>query len=198
MDFSQVFIPRAEFRDFRKGLASQHCHSEVVIIDRSPTGAAHQVYQLKAEYMNFCDNLSYLRQEFQRLDHDAFIVMGELQEVAMAKKVIVLTNGNVITYKYLILFNGNEQPIELETALHALKDALLIDAINIKDKLKVALSPYTPFGISMPNETPSHTYSSNQDSNSIDKVAQPLMQQQGDSLSIDIGANARSLCQVQI
>ena len=188
MEFSNLYVPRSEFKDYRKGLSTQHSYADVVIIDRSPTGAKNQVYQLKSDIFNY-DNLSQIRFEFQRLNRDAFIAMGDLLEMKTSDKTILLTNGDTVTYKYLILFNGNEQPIELETSLHALKDALLIEAINVKEKLnKAPVSPYI---------APYFAAKSDSQPNSVEKVAQPCMQQQGEN-NIDLGANARSLCQVQI
>ena len=188
MELSQAFVPRAEFKDYRKMPTNQHFHADVVIIDRSTTGAAHQVYQLKAEYLNFYEDLLLLRQEFTRLNRDAFIVLGDLLKIEMSKKVIALTNNNIISYKYLLLFNGIEQPIELETALHTLKDALLIEATKIKDRLNLEPALHAT----------AHTYSIPLKATNIGKVAQPCMNQSADAMMIDLGATARSLCQVQI
>jgi NADH dehydrogenase FAD-containing subunit len=143
MEFSRVQVSRPSFQDFKKGLDSQHLFAEVVLLDKSTDGAYPQLYQLSKDHLTPFENLEILRQNFISLPHPAFILVGEIIKIDMAKKTIVLTNDNVVTYKFLILVVEHGQRTEISTVLHALKDALILESLDLKSKISQSNSSKT-------------------------------------------------------
>lgn len=191
MEISRV-SSRVEFKDPQKGILSLHSHAEVILIDKS-SAAIPQVYELKADFISSHCNPYIIRQEFEVLKRDAFILVGNLVEIDTLHKSVRLTNNNLMTYKYLIVFSGNEHPLELSTVLPALRDALLLEAFNIKDIiLKETSSMY-------PSHTDHSFSASSPDKANFDKVVQPrILNQQSDTYTPDIASSAKSLCQVKL
>jgi hypothetical protein len=191
MEIPKVLISRTEFKDLRQGLCTEHFYAEVVLIDRS-NDAIPQVYQLKAGYISSLDPYT-LRHDFHTYKKDAFLIIGELLKIDADQRNIYLTNDNLVTYKYLINFSGNEHPLELSTALNTLKDALLLESLNIKARISTESQSTTN------NEVTTHTFSECSDeSKTIDKIVQPRMGKNSDSFSNDITTTAKSRCQIQL
>lgn len=134
MNCQSVEINRSEFKDLKHTQLNQHFYVEVAMIDQNPTGSMPVLYQLNNE--RFSEDLDFLRQEFISLPHPAFTLLGEVKEIHMSKKSLTLRNGQSVTYKYLILVAGVDQKDEEATVLHTLKDALMIDVLNVKDKIQ--------------------------------------------------------------
>lgn len=135
MDLPRVQINRSDFRDLKPGLNSQHLFAEVVLIERPPEGGKPMLYQLKKDQISSLHDLDILRQEFIQLPHPAFLQLGHVLEVNMNKKTILMDNNNIVTYKFLLLVASIEHQEETSVALHTLKDALIIDAIDVKNKM---------------------------------------------------------------
>jgi|688.fasta_scaffold07306_6 hypothetical protein len=189
MEFSsRVFISKPEFKELSKGLTSQHFHAEVILIDRS-SPALPQVYQLKA------DHLPYLMdQNILTLTRDAFINIGDLLELDTYKKTVRLTEQNLVTYKYLIDFTGGDLPLELSAALHTLKEALLLENCQIKNKLpKKKTDSSQPISRSSMTEKPN-------DSKNIEKMVQMKIAAKAKETSTkgDLSSSTKSLCQVRL
>lgn len=146
MDIPQFQIARPEFKELRRPKLNQHAHVEVALIDRSQSGFPHvfQLNNLEAANLN---QLERLRLEISNLHHDAFHFLGELFEIDTDKKVITLTDDNLLTYKYLIVASGTSNADEFQAFLPTLKDVLLLESLNAKakiaqSKIKRAPSPF--------------------------------------------------------
>lgn len=191
MEISRI-SSRVEFKDPQKGFRNLHSHADVVLIDKS-SGAIPQVYQLKSDFISSSCNPYMIRQEFEVLKRDAFIMIGNLVEIDSTYKSIHLTDNNVVTYKHLIVFSGQDSSTELSTVLHALRDALLMEASNIKNIILKETSSLHP----LPTD---HSFSvSAPDATNLDKVVQPMMSMQNpDAYAPAISSSAKSLCQVKL
>ena len=171
MDFSRVQVNRLDFRDFRQGLTSQHLFAEVVLLDKSTDGAYPQLYQLCKDRLTPFENLDILRQNFISLPHPAFILVGEIVKIDMAKKTIVLANDNIVTYKFLILVVGHGQRSEASTVLHALKDALILESLNFKSKISKSNSSDTRLHKSSERQSPHSFRLCDSNYHPIEKIA---------------------------
>ncbi len=135
MDFPQFQIARPEFKDFRRPNYSQHAHVEVALIDRSQHGVFHHVFQLNNSAIINIDQIDRLKQEIANLDRDAFTFIGEAIQVDMDKKMILLSGNNTITFRYLIVVSSPFHAGEFNAFLTALKDSLLLEALNARAKI---------------------------------------------------------------
>jgi hypothetical protein len=141
MDLSRVHINRPDFKELKPGINTQHIFAEVVLIERSPQGSKPMLYMLKTDQISSFHDLDILRHEFIKLPHPAFLQLGHVLEVNMNKKTILMDNHNLVTYKFLLLVASIEHTSETNIALHTLKDALLLDAIDIKNKMATTPEP---------------------------------------------------------
>jgi hypothetical protein len=147
MDVSRLQITRPDFKDLKQGLNSQHLFAEVVLVEKSPNGSKPMLYQfVKGQAASF-DDLYILRQKFIKLPHPAFLPLGTILEINMARKVIFMNNNNVVTYKCLLIIASLEHEFQGTTVFQALKDAFLLDAINVKDKMSIESLPPSKFTV---------------------------------------------------
>lgn len=190
MEIPKVLVDRTEFKDLRGGLSSQHLHAEVILIDRS-NSATPQVYQLSPECISTLDPYS-LRTDFHSYKNDAFFYIGDLLSLDIPKRHIYLTNHNFITYKYLINFSADEHPLELSAALTTLKNALLLDALKIQERI---LNDQKQ----IQKQAVSHSFSEgSNESKEIEKIAKPQMEKSKSPYSNDIAATAKTRCQIKL
>ncbi len=147
MDFT-TGINRSEFKDPKEGIHThtQRFYVEVVMLDQNPNGSKPVLYQLNSDNLTSFEDLDFLRQEFISLPHPAFTLLGEILEINMARKSIILEDGRGVTYKYLILVAGMDQKDEEGTVLHTLKDALMIDVLNVREIIQEPGMISSPFG----------------------------------------------------
>lgn len=194
MDIPQFQITRPEFKELRRPKLNQHAHMEVALIDRSQPGFPH-VFQLNNLEVANLDHLERLRLEISNLHQDAFHFLGELLLIDTDKKVITLTDDNLLTYKYLIVASGTSNAEEFQAFLPTLKDVLLLEALNAKAKIaqsKVKRSP-SPFEMDQP-----HGFSAKEDPIPSEKVA-PLINKLPNVEAPNKGPNVnpKRLCQVK-
>ena len=152
MDLSKVYIIGAEFKDLNSTRSTQHFYAEVILIDRSLPEAKPTLYQLTPE-PNLQEDLKAIKQGIITLSEDAFVTVGEVKQINKATKTIILTNGNTVTYKYLILANRNPNTSlkqdEFLSSLNTLFYALLLSKTlptintNLEAKDKNSTFAYT-------------------------------------------------------
>lgn len=135
MDFTRVEISRSEFKDLKSKLLTQHLYVEVVMVDQDSEGGNPMLYQLNKDKLSPYESMDFLRQEFIDLPHPAFSLLGNIVDINMNQKSIRLNCGNGVTYKYMILVAGVDQKDETGTVLLTLKEALMMDALNVKEKI---------------------------------------------------------------
>lgn len=194
MDIPQFQIARPEFKELRRPRLNQHAHVEVALIDRSQPGFPH-VFQLNNLEVANLDQLERLRLEISNLHRDAFHFLGELLQIDTEKKVIALTDDNLLTYKYLIVSSGTSNADDFQAFLPTLKDVLLLESLNAKAKIaesKVKRSP-SPFEMDQ-----RQGFSAKEEPLPSDKVA-PLVKKLPSSEVPNKGAsvNPKRLCQVK-
>lgn len=158
MDLSRLHINRPDFKELKPGINTQHIYAEVVLIERSPQGSKPLLYMLKKDQISSFHDLDILRHEFIKLPHPAFLQLGYVLEVNMNNKTIVMENNNMVTYKFLLLVASIAHEAETNVALHTLKDALLLDAIDIKNKMNSTPEPVSQsrFNAPQPKKKQAH------------------------------------------
>ena len=195
MDIPQFQIARPEFKELRRPKLNQHAHVEVALIDRSQPGFPH-VFQLNNLEVASLEQLDRLRLEISNLHQDAFHFLGELLQVDTDKKVIALTDDNILTYKYLIVASGTSNADEFQAFLPTLKDVLLLESLNAKAKIgqsKVKRSP-SPFDMDHP-----HGFSAKEKQVPSEKVT-PLIKKRIPNVEAPnkgASVNPKRLCQVK-
>jgi hypothetical protein len=178
MDYTRYEINRMEFKDIQNGFKTQHLYIEVVMVDQSPENGKSVLYQLNKDRLTPYDTVDFLRQEFISLPHPAFTLLGHIEEIHFSKKSIRLHDGNSVIYKYMILVAGVNQKEEEGTLLQTLKDALMLDAINVKDKiLKPTHSYFLSGKHNSKHRAPSHSFC-------VPKTM-PLLQRNMDKIACD-------------
>lgn len=123
---------------------SQHVYLDVVLMDRSQHGVFPHVFQLNNENVSSLDQLDQLRQKIASFHQDAFTFLGEALQVDSDKKLITLTDDNIITYKYLIVVSTPCRAGELNAFLPTLKDVLLLETLNVHAKLAQSRAKRSP------------------------------------------------------
>lgn len=126
MNFNNTLIIGTEFKELRFKDASQHFFAEIVLIDRTSSDIESLLYQVKKDQIFDDEDASALKHGILTLQNDPFIMMGEVDSIDRQHKQISLKNGNVITYKYLIINSGKGLENEYTAALNTLFYALLL------------------------------------------------------------------------
>lgn len=139
MEFQKIPVTRTEFKDPPKSFLTASILVEVVLLEQS--SAAPCLYQLKRENLIPIESIQKLKEEL-RSTNDAFHLLGEVKEIKADKKIIILKNGTLVVYKFLILVTGYHTSADLGPAMTFLKDALLLDCLKVQEKLP--LSSPTP------------------------------------------------------
>lgn len=160
MEFYTPFdISRTEFKDLKHGLQTQHLYIEVVMVDQSPDHGKNVLYQLNKDCLSDFEDMDFLRREFIALPHPAFTLLGQILEFNFSKKTIHLSDGNCVIYKHMILVAGVNQKDEEGTVLQTLKEALMLEALNIREKI---LKPRYSYRLSHKehgkNPSPCHSF----------------------------------------
>lgn len=203
MDISKMHINRPDFKDLKPGINTHHHYAEVVLIEKSPQGSKPVLYQLKKDQISSFHNLDILRHEFIQLPHPAFLLLGEILDVNMNKKTIVMTNNNLVTYKYMLLVANIEHDEETHVALHTLKDALLMDAMDIRMKIPAGAPSHSrmavsgqkkmkapQFSVPAPSITKNYKY--------IENVVQKQMPETPRQVSQHLNTSIKKLCFLQM
>lgn len=126
MNFNNTLIISTEFKELKFKDASQHFFAEIVLIDRTHSCVDPLLYQVKKDQMPDEEDISALKYGILTLQNDPFIMMGEIDSIDKHNKQISLKNGNIITYKYLIINSGSGHENEFTAALNTLFYALLL------------------------------------------------------------------------
>lgn len=125
MVFNNAVIIGADFKDFHGFQQSRHLFAEVVLLNSSDPNLESCLYQLKKDQSPTDEDVQGLKQGILALQGDPFIMLGVIQHIDRQKKHIVLDNGNLVSYKYLIMLGGPKKegaPFleSLQTLLYAL------------------------------------------------------------------------------
>ena len=176
MEISKIFVVHSELTDLNKGLDSQHFYAEVVLLEQNLGYFHPQLYCLKSTPLTPIENLEKLRREFIPLHRDAFIQIGEISHIETHKKLVYLADNKLVSYKYMIIVSPQHQMDELSTVLSTLKDALLLDAMNVKDRINHSIDSQAFNWEHPPSNL--HRYQQSflkrtHEKKSIDEVAQP-------------------------
>lgn len=135
MEFSNFQISRPEFKELRRPTFSQHVYVDVVLLDGSPLSSQRDVFQLNTEFLSHIDHLDRLKQEIAHLHRDSFTFLGEAIEINADKKTIFLGDGNLVTYKYLIMVASSCREGDFNAFLQTLKNVMLLEALNARAKI---------------------------------------------------------------
>lgn len=141
MGYQKINLDSVSFKDPYHIPSTSHTFAEVVLIDKSPPTVQPVLYQLKIEHLN--------DDEIICLGHEDFIYVGEIQSINKARKQIILTNQNMVTYHHLIVSaspNPATEAMNQDEQFHAGLQAL-IEALKMRKQI-----PNTLNGKSMVNQ----------------------------------------------
>jgi len=140
MVFNNAVIIGADFKDFHGFHQSRHLFAEVVLLNSADPSLESCLYQLKKDQATDDEDVQGLKQGILALQGDPFIMLGAIQSIDKSRKHIILENGNLVGYKYLIMIGGQkkeEAPFikSLQTLLYALLVSKKVpDIMNIIGK----------------------------------------------------------------
>lgn len=125
MVFNNAVIIGAEFKDFHPSQHSRFLFAEVVLLNSAAPELQSCVYQLKKDQSPDDEDIQGLKQGILALQGDPFIMLGAIKSIERSNKHIILENGNIVVYKYLIMAGGPKRegaPFleSLQTLLYAL------------------------------------------------------------------------------
>ncbi len=194
-----LFVGKTEFKDYQKGINSQHFHAEVILIDRSISSIC-PVYQLESRIEQTLLEPGNHRLAFNTIDSSAFQLIGEIELHEIEKKMIKLKSGYMISYKHLIIYTGSELPGEFVHSLLTLKHALLMASINIKEKIPSQKETTYDHQESLPKMDHLHLFSTFlEQSSAIEKVIYPKMPSGiYATFTIDTTLSTKFLCHVKL
>jgi hypothetical protein len=194
MEISKVFVTKTELKDLSKGLSSQHFYAEVVLVEQNHGHFYPQLYQLKGDPLTPIESLEKLRQEFTPLDRDSFIQIGEISHVDSNKKLVFLADQTLVSYKYMIIVSS-QQNVELSSVISTLKDALLLDAMNVQDKINSS-SHFSERDLSQ-NHCVQSSLSRSEEHKSIGEVVQPHLSNTDAARLTSLSSFHTRYCQVK-
>ena len=188
-------ISRCETNNQKDGLRSQFIEIQVALLDCSTSGAP-QVYELQCKLPSISEGEVLLRSDFSWDTSSTLNSLGDLEEIDQPQKIIRLGNKNVIKYKHLLLLKDSRSKVDSDFVFHILKDALLIQSVNIKERIPPSFEIYAVnprenhSHIRILTENPSHAISRTVES----KL--PIADQS--NLSLPSYVSARSTCCVKL
>lgn len=140
-----------EFKEIRENQTNCHIIADIVVVDRTTSEISPKLYILKDNRFIEEKDLDALKNGYLHFDKDAFIQLGEVTLINKKKKHIILSNGNTLSYKKMIVASGTKQSILNNEFLPAFKT--LIDALRVKEKIPSSFGQTTP---SSGNSNPPH------------------------------------------
>ena len=123
-------------------------------------------------------------------------MIGEALQVDPEKKLIVLTDDNLVTYKYLIVVASPCHAGEFNAFLPTLKDVLLLEAMNAKAKISDVSKGTKPSPFF---NKPAPDFTASGEPKEEAKNLSPLMKDRipAEAAPTGQGVNAKRLCQVK-
>ena len=129
----------------------RHLYAEIILIEKSSDNPNFPLlYQLEESQVHQEDTLI----DPSRLTDEMFAMLGEVVSIDRANKVVLLANGDRVSYKYLVLFSESRLAHFSDAQIGEFRNGLqaLSDALRIKKSLNRPLffekapefSPYTP------------------------------------------------------
>lgn len=135
MEFRNTTIIGVSLPDRSVQKGGYHLHAEIIIIERLHDRLHPLIYQLRKESTPFV--LSEQIEGLIHLPEGAFMMMGEVSAIDKQHKTIHLTNGNTVSYKYLVISSEMHRPTFGGANQRTCSQALdtLIEALNIHKNL---------------------------------------------------------------
>lgn len=135
MEFRNTTIIGVSLPDRSSQGGGGHLYAEIIIIERGYHQLRPLLYQLKRESTPYA--LSQQVDGLVHLPEGAFMMVGEVAAIDKMKKIIHLTNGSTVSYKYLVVTSEMNKPSlgaqDHDTCSQALET--LIEALNIHHSL---------------------------------------------------------------
>lgn len=174
MEFSKVYTAPGVYNRQEVAKGPQNIFVDVVLLEKSST---QTLYQLNAEAVQKPIDYQTIKTNFLTMRHDAFIKMGTVQTVKRKSKMVVLDDGNTVTYNYLIVVSSPHHFIADSLNDHECSAALqtLIDALRTRKPASSALAK-TEKNCADPKKTVTYSSQQPQATHDIEKLAQPSLQ----------------------
>lgn len=196
MDIPRIF--KSEFNSYRRQSGTNTGFSDVLLIDRSQTDCNPKVFHLKWDPLTFIQNLEVLGEEFAHLKKEELLYLGEMLKINTLKRIVYLADDQPISYKYLVVVTGKSPIVQLSGALQTLKDALLIDAVNVKAKIQQTLTLNVTKKNRFATGKQSLAIFHDQEATLIAKVARHHLPAQAEGILLDLSISPQTLCQIKM
>jgi hypothetical protein len=158
----------ANYRDRKDPLSwEMRQFAEIVFIDKTRENTAPQLYQLKDDTICL-EELAQWKTNAAFFPKESFLLVGEIASIDKKRKQILLTNQNVVAYRYLVIAAGTMPVVTVYGDEFTAGINALIDALRIKAKIPSSFAD--PSKLSEKSVTPSQTEGYE---GQIDKIVQP-------------------------
>lgn len=120
-------INLSERNNFSRGIES---FAEIVLIDKQSNQVHPTLYQLRKE--SIPQIIQDAPSTFTDLPKNAFLLVGDVTAIDKANRLIFLTNGDSVNYKYLVIIKENQSKGKGNDHLYNEAFKTLIEAISIR------------------------------------------------------------------
>ena len=175
MEISKTSNISVDYKDRRAPPSWQtHLVADIILIDKTNNALHPTIYQLKDTVVPSNHQILYWKSGAINIPQEAFVLIGEAVTIDKKKKQILLTNNNVISYKYLIITSGSERIFSFRNERFTAALQALIDALRIKPKIPSSFAKHSLLQtkLRLPSSLPQQ-FSTTVKSVAIESVAQP-------------------------
>lgn len=137
MEFDKVLIIKTEIRQMQNPALPERIIADVVLIDKTHRALQPLLYQLKKELDIEHTNHSLRHPGFVSFDIEEFMMVGEVVSIEKARKEIILSNKNIVSYNHLIVVSGSKGSGHDEEYTAGLQT--LVNAVRMNKKFSESL-----------------------------------------------------------
>lgn len=142
MDYQPLHTNRVDFNKFDPDPLKQNLCVNVIIVDHSRGGIFPEAFQFRYDVEYTDETFSKLDPNAFRVDRDSFVNLGDIDTIHKKSRVVILRNGNTVSYNHLIIISDKKSSFLGSLPQHEEFIAAycaLIDAVKTQKKL----SPHT-------------------------------------------------------
>ncbi|MEM1282804.1 MAG: hypothetical protein AAGG81_04545 [Chlamydiota bacterium] len=138
MDYQPLHTNRVDFNKFDPDPVKQNLRVNVIIVDNSNNGVFPKAYQFRYDVEYSDETFSKLDIGSFHVDSDSFINLGDIDTIHKKGRVVILRNGNTVSYNHLIIISDKKNSFLSSLPQHEeflAAYCTLIDAVKTQKKL---------------------------------------------------------------
>ena len=172
MDPIKTFTIGTDYKDRKVPLAwEMRLFAELVFVDKTHDSSTPLLYQLK-ENTVCLEELAQWKNSSAFFPKDSFLQLGEVVSIDKKKKQILLSNQNVVGYRYLVIASGSTPVVTVYGDEFTAGINALIDALRMKAKIPSSFADPTK---TVEKATTAQEITIEEHNQQMDKVVQPSL-----------------------